>query len=181
MGLAVAKAALAMGADVSLVTGPTNVVIPTAIHAVRVETADQMLEQSRRLASGSAYILGVAAVADYRPSRRLAGKHRRSDQPLNLELVPNPDIIATLAAEYSSARVIGFAAEPEDSLHQVREKLRRKGLFAIAANNVGNSEIGFDSDVNELTLIQQDGAIEKSGRRSKLACAIWLLEKILES
>jgi phosphopantothenoylcysteine decarboxylase/phosphopantothenate--cysteine ligase len=123
-------------------------------------------------------VVAAAAVADYRPAHPVSGKMRRTEDPLTLELVPNPDIVAALAKENPSARVIGFAAEPDGGLDVVRQKIERKGLFAIAANDIGNPDIGFESDQNELHLLWKAGAVETSGRQSKLGCALWLLEKV---
>jgi phosphopantothenoylcysteine decarboxylase/phosphopantothenate--cysteine ligase len=117
-------------------------------------------------------------VADYRPLNPVRGKVRRSAENVTLELTANPDIIAELAKLYPSARVIGFAAEPDPSLQEARAKITRKGLFAIAVNDVSRADIGFESDSNELTLVYADGRTIGSGRGSKLQCALWLLENI---
>ena len=126
-------------------------------------------------------VVAAAAVADYRPAHRIAGKMRRSAENLTLELAPNPDIVAALAAANPSARVVGFAAEPDNGFDVVKDKIERKGLFAIAANDIGNPAIGFESDQNELHLHWSDGRIDTSGQQSKLGCALWLLEKIAPS
>jgi phosphopantothenoylcysteine decarboxylase/phosphopantothenate--cysteine ligase len=180
MGAALARAALLMGAEVTVVTGPVKEPLPLQAKIVHVTTAEQMLEQARRPASQADIIIGAAAVADYRPSAPLKGKIRRSGDPLHLDLVPNPDVIAELAkAAQKGAKVIGFAAEPDNGLETAAQKILRKGLSAIAVNDISRIEIGFDADQNELTLIQADGSKASSGLRSKLACALWLLERIL--
>lgn len=178
MGAALAQAAQQMGADVIVVAGPSDVPYPRNVKVVPVRTAQQMLEASLPLAAKADLIIGAAAVADYRPATSVAGKMRRSSDPINLELVPNPDIISELAK--LGKRTIGFAAEPSVDLSVAREKLSRKGLFAIAHNDVSNASIGFESEVNELTLIYPDREPERSGRLSKLRCAMWLLERVAE-
>ena len=130
-------------------------------------------------ASTADLIIGAAAVADYRPSTHHPGKIRRGEGPISVELVPNPDMIAELAkAAKPGCRVIGFAAEPSADLDIAHQKLAKKGLFAIAANDVSQAGIGFDAEENELVLVRPSGEPEKSGRQSKLACALWLLERL---
>lgn len=180
MGAALARAALLMGAEVTVVTGPVKEPLPIQAKTIRVTTAEQMLAQARQAAGQADVIIGAAAVADYRPAAPLKGKIRRSEETLHLDLVPNPDVIAELAkAANKDARVIGFAAEPDSGLETASQKVQRKGLFAIAVNDISRAEIGFDADQNELMLIKEDGSQQTSGMQSKLACALWLLERIL--
>lgn len=181
MGAALARAALLMGARVTIVTGPVKVGYPLHTHVIRVQTAEQMLEASLEAGKDADIIIGAAAVADYRVANPVTGKMRRSEEPISLELVPNPDIIASLTKAFPQAIVVGFAAEPSSDLSTAREKLIRKGIHAIAVNDVSQPGIGFDSDNNELTLITQDWQTVSSGRQSKLACALWLLGKISQS
>jgi len=178
MGAAVARAALLMGAEVAVVAGPSSVRYPLQAEVVSVRTAEEMLEASRRLAPGRDLIVGAAAVADYRPADPSLTKIRRSEEPLVLKLLPNPDVIATLAQQNPGVRVVGFAAEPSGDLEEVKAKLSRKGLYAIAANDVSRSEIGFESDRNELWLVKKNGEPVTSGLKSKLACALWLLDQV---
>lgn len=179
MGAALARAAILMGAEVTVVTGPVAASLPRQASVHRVTSAREMLEAAKPLAAEADWIVGAAAVADYRPSQKFEGKRRRSDEPWNLELVPNPDVLAELAqASQGKARVVGFAAEPDADLAQAREKLARKGLVAIAVNDVSRADIGFESQNNELTLILDDGRVLQSGKRSKLACALWLFQSL---
>ena len=179
MGAALVRAALALGADVTVVSGPVSVIYPRLATVVRVSSALEMLEAASAHAKGVDWIIGAAAVADYRPAERVSGKMRRSEAAIELELVPNPDIIAALAAENPDAKVIAFAAEPSSDVDAAREKLRRKRVHAIAINDVSRSDIGFETADNELTLLFADGRTENSGKRSKLACARWLFEQIV--
>ena len=176
MGAALARAALLMGAEVTVVAGPSSAAYPLGARVVRVRTAGEMLHAA--LAEGGDLIVAAAAVADYRPVSPFAGKMRRGAANLTVELTPNPDVVAALAARYPSATVVGFAAEPSEDLSAAREKLTRKGLFAIAANDVSDPSIGFDADDNALRVVFRDGSFRESGRRSKLACARWLLEQV---
>ncbi len=181
MGSALARAALLLGARVTVVSGPVQVSYPLQAKVVRVRDAVQMLEATVEAAQGADIVIGAAAVADYRPADPVVGKVRRSSEPITLTLVPNPDIIAHVARKYPAAKVIGFAAEPTSELTVAREKLVRKGVFAIAANDVSQPGIGFESENNELVLVTHDQEPISSGKRSKLQCALWLLQKIVVS
>ncbi|MFN3683627.1 MAG: bifunctional phosphopantothenoylcysteine decarboxylase/phosphopantothenate--cysteine ligase CoaBC [Fimbriimonadaceae bacterium] len=179
MGAALAKAALWMGAEVTVVTGPTSVPPPLGARVVRVETAQEMLAAASEEAPAADLILAVAAVADYRVAEPSRGKIRRTAEDLLLRLVPNPDVVAELGRiAKPGAVLVGFAAEPTDDLAVAREKLERKGLHFIAANDVSRPGIGFESDENELVLIGRQGPPERSGTLSKIACAKWLLERV---
>ena len=180
MGVALAKAALLMGAEVTMIAGPQEARIPLQLTVIRVKTALEMLEAMKGQAPQHDWIIGAAAVADYRLENPSPGKLRRSESSLQISLVPNPDIIAEAARLAPNARVIGFAAEPSTDLSIAKEKIRKKSLFAIAANDVGNTEIGFDSSANAIDLIFADGNILHSGVRSKFQCAVWLLESIAQ-
>lgn len=179
MGAALARAALLLGAEVTVVTGPTSTPLPIAAKLIRVNTAEQMLRTAQGELANQDWVIGTAAVADYRPASPVAGKMRRDANNLSLELTPNPDIIATLAAQAKpNQKVIGFAAEPGQELKVAQEKIAKKGLFAIAVNDVSRSDIGFGSDQNELTLIRGDGSSASSGVRSKLQIALWLFAEL---
>lgn len=178
MGAALAQAALLMGAEqVVVVSGPVSVKYPARAKTVMVESADQMLAAVSQEAADADLVIGAAAVADYRPATVVEGKIRRGAGALEIQLLPNPDIIATVASQ-TSARVIGFAAEPDSDLAVAQAKLDRKGLFALAHNDVSQPGLGFGSDRNALTLIRSGHEPVAFGPESKLACALWLLESV---
>ncbi len=176
MGAALAQAAWQMGAEVTVIAGPSQVSYPRNVQIIQVRTAVEMREKALAAAIGADLAIGAAAVADYRPVNPRSDKIRRSAEHIQLELVPNPDIIAELAKV--AKRTVGFAAEPSNDLTIAREKVARKGLFAIAHNDVSNPEIGFETDRNQLTLLFADGRMETSPIQSKLRCAIWLLARL---
>jgi phosphopantothenoylcysteine decarboxylase/phosphopantothenate--cysteine ligase len=178
MGAALAQAALLMGADVTVIAGPSTATYPRNAVVVKVQTAQQMLDAAKRESEGVALFVGAAAVADYRVDKPEVGKIRRTADSLKLELFPNPDIIAELAQ--LGARTVGFAAEPSIDLRIAKEKLARKGLFAIAHNDVSDPSIGFESDRNRVTLIKADGTSAESPLASKLQVALWMLERVVE-
>jgi phosphopantothenoylcysteine decarboxylase/phosphopantothenate--cysteine ligase len=177
MGAALARAALLMGAEVTVVAGPQRAALPIQAEVIRVRTAAEMLAFALPLAPNVDLIIGAAAVADYRPAQTQRGK-RRSGEAWSLDLVPNPDVLQALSDAAPKALKCAFAAEPGEGLEAARAKLERKGVHAVAVNNVADTAIGFDSDENELTLITRDGEPQKSARASKLNCAIWLLERL---
>ena len=181
MGLAMARAAQLMGAEVILISGPTGLPEPPNATTIHVRTAEQMLAAAQNQAPKADWIIGLAAVSDYRPASPSNTKIRRSEEDLTLTLIPNPDIIATLAQQNPTKRVVAFAAEPTQDTAYAIEKMRRKGAAAIALNDISNPQIGFQSDENELTLILASGETNQSGRKSKLACALWLLEILAET
>ena len=181
MGSALARAALRLGAEVSVVVGPQAARLPSGASVVRVETALEMHDATLSLASGFDYIVGAAAVADYHVVNRVSGKMRRSAETVHLELAPNPDIIAAVAAANPSATVIGFAAEPTSDLSVAAAKLKRKGLFAIAANDVSQAGQGFDAETNRLDLVFADGRTASSELMLKHQCAKWFWEQVLSA
>ena len=178
MGSALARAAMQMGATVTVVAGPQVEPLPLGAIVHSVRTAMEMHDATLKLALDADLVFGVAAVADYRVANPAAGKLRRDGSSLNLELVSNPDILAAVANSESKAVVVGFAAEPSNDTMIAQEKIRTKGLFAIAANDISNAEIGFGSDQNRLQLVFADGKSADSGIRSKFQCSIWLLTEI---
>jgi phosphopantothenoylcysteine decarboxylase/phosphopantothenate--cysteine ligase len=178
MGLALAQAAVLMGATVRVVSGPTSVVFPNQVLVTHVKTAQEMLHAASTAAEGAHWIIGAAAVADYRPAEPFAGKLRRKEAEISLAMVQNPDIIATLVSENPGAKVVGFAAEPTAETETAQAKLERKGLFAVVANDVSGVGVGFESDDNAIVLLTRSGKRGESGKMSKLGCAIWLFEQL---
>ncbi|MCW5941728.1 MAG: bifunctional phosphopantothenoylcysteine decarboxylase/phosphopantothenate--cysteine ligase CoaBC [Fimbriimonadaceae bacterium] len=179
MGAALARAALLMGADVTVVSGPASVAYPLEARVVRVRTAVEMLAACLPLLAGADYVVGAAAVADYRPESPVSGKIRRSGETLDLRMVRNPDVLASLSRAATLPRpvFVGFAAEPDEGLEHARRKLAEKGLDAIAVNDVSGLGVGFEAPDNALTLLAP-GVLEASGRQTKLGCALWLWERV---
>ena len=177
MGAALARAALLMGARVTVVAGPQSAVLPLEATVFKVETALEMLAAAHAVPEPDV-IIGAAAVADYRPLTREEGKIRRDVGNISLQLTPNPDVIASLAATFPGAQTVAFAAEPGPDVATARAKMVRKGVFAMAVNDISRPGIGFGADDNALQLLFADGRDAESGERSKLACGIWLLEQL---
>jgi phosphopantothenoylcysteine decarboxylase/phosphopantothenate--cysteine ligase len=160
MGLALAERAARRGAEVTVVAA--NVALPSvpSVRRIDVETTEELERALAREFPECHVLLMAAAVADFRPARPEAGKiSREGSEPLGLELERTQDVIAGLAAARTAEQtLIGFAAEHgAEAIERARAKLERKGLDAIVFNDVSRTEIGFDSEVNEVTIVARDG------------------------
>ncbi len=158
MGFALAEAAAEAGARVTLVAGPVNLPTPPRVDRVDVLTAVDMLTACEAALPADLFIAS-AAVADYRPITCAESKLKKepgSDAGMTLELVRNPDILATLANHPQRPWCVGFAAETHDVLGYAIDKLQRKNLQLIIANDVSSASIGFNSDDNAVTLIDRN-------------------------
>jgi len=178
MGFAVAEAAAAAGAQVTLVAGPVGLPTPAGVASrVDVRSAAQMREAVLGAAAGADIYVGAAAVGDYRPAQVAERKLKKHDgAPLVLDLAENPDILKDLAATQPHPFLVGFAAETHDVASYAQDKLTRKGLDMIAANRVG-SGLGFEADDNALSLYWAGGG-EELPRASKRELAARLVECI---
>ncbi|MDI5919578.1 bifunctional phosphopantothenoylcysteine decarboxylase/phosphopantothenate--cysteine ligase CoaBC [Halomonas sp. LR5S13] len=166
MGFALAAAAASLGARVRLISGPVVLPTPDGVERTDVETAREMHEAAQRLAADSDIFIGCAAVADYRAEAAAEHKIKKveGEEGLTLRLVKNPDIIASVAALPQAQRplVVGFAAETRDLEAYARDKLTRKGLDMIVANDVSRAGLGFGSDDNAALLLWREGDSEGS-------------------
>jgi len=157
MGFAVAEAARDAGAEVTLVAGPVSLPTPPGVRRMDVRSARQMHQAVLSAAEGADIYIGAAAVGDYRPADTAEHKLKKAGgEPLRLELAENPDIIGALAALPGHPFLVGFAAETRDVADYARDKLARKGLDMIAANEVGAGR-GFEVADNALHLFWADG------------------------
>jgi len=182
MGYALAEAARDAGHEVTLVSGPVTLPVPPGIALVPVESAADMAEAVKERAPQMELIVMCAAVADYRPKRVVAGKMKKSEGDLVLELERTEDILKSLGAVKPEGQIlVGFAAETDDLLANAQGKLERKNLDWICANDVGRSDIGFGSDENSVTLIGRDGRRYGIGPDTKRAVADAILEIVTDS
>jgi phosphopantothenoylcysteine decarboxylase/phosphopantothenate--cysteine ligase len=161
MGFALAAAAAAQGADVTLVSGPVHLATPPGVRRIDVRSAEQMRDAVFAALPGQHVFIATAAVADFRPEQRHASKIKKRGQTrLALELVLNPDILAEVAAQPARPFVVGFAAETDEVERYARDKLVRKKLDMIAANRVGAQDCPFDSERNALSVFWEGGGAE---------------------
>lgn len=159
MGYALADAAAAAGARVTLISGPVELPLASGVRRIEAATAEEMrrcaLEQA-----GCDIFIAAAAVADYRPRRPAPRKLKKGEPELTLEMERTPDIVSEIAALPAAPFMVGFAAETEDLARHAVAKLQGKGLDMVVANLVGERGIGFDSDENEVTLFWAGGTAE---------------------
>lgn len=162
MGFALAQAAAAMGAEVTLISGPVQLATPAGVTRVDVQSAEQMYQAALSAAVQSDIFIGCAAVADYRVAEIAADKLKKgAEAEMQLTLVKNPDIIAAVAAlPQQRPFTVGFAAETRNVLEYARQKLLNKRLDMICANDVSASDRGFNSDDNALSVIWRGGELD---------------------
>lgn len=173
MGYAVAQAAAQLGAQVTLISGPTGLPGPAAVEVVAVESAEQMEEVVRIRAPEAHWVIMAAAVADWRPKRPSARKQGKAQRTLTLELVPTPDILKGLGKRRRRGQVlVGFAAETHDVLEGARRKLKEKKADFFVANDVSKAA---ESDDNAAVLIARDGREWSFSRQPKRELARQLL------
>lgn len=161
MGVALARAARDMGAQVTLVLGPADATAPWGVDVVPVETAAEMHSAALSAFEDATMAICAAAVADYTPAQPSDHKLKKGVETLDrLELVPTADILHDLSAVKGDRLVVGFAAETGDPVAYAQAKLARKGCDAIVANDVTRSDSGFGTDTNKAWWITTDGAEE---------------------
>ncbi len=186
MGYALAAAAAARGASVTLISGPTPLAPPRGVNVVRVTSADEMFRATLNQAPGSDLVLKAAAVADYRPEVRSRGKikkeslRRRSpraeaaDRTIDLRLVATPDILEELGRRKTPGQIlVGFAAETDDLVKNASRKLQKKNLDLVVANRIGRAMEGFESETNRAIIV------DRRGRRTELP--LMLKEQMAEA
>ncbi len=180
MAYAIARAAQARGASVTLVSGPTQLNAPEGVKKITVTTAKQMLEAVLEESAHADIFIGVAAVADYRPTSPKKEKIKKGPASQEIQLTKNPDILTTLAKHPKRPKyILGFAAETQDLEENARRKLREKGLDAIMANPVGNG-FGFGNQLHEGIFISRHQTYVTFKKAKKDELAIDLLRAIEE-
>ncbi len=177
MGYALAQAAVESGANVTLVSGPTNLSPPERAKAINVTSALDMHAAVFAEIDDQDVFIGVAAVADYRPVNSVTHKIKKNADEMTITMVKNPDILADVASHSKRPFCVGFAAETNDVIDYARGKLERKKLDMIAANHVGSSETGFGTPNNAITLITNDSVTELP-KQNKYALARVLMNEI---
>lgn len=159
MGFALAEAARDAGAQVTLISGPVHLATPERVRRIDVVSAQDMLQAALDQSSQTDIFIATAAVADFRPQNSPNQKIKKQDNSgvMTLTLVENPDIVATIARQQPKPFTVGFAAETRDVVNYARQKIARKNLDMIVANDVSRSDIGFNSDENAVTVLWHNG------------------------
>ena len=180
MGYAIASAAIDAGALVTLISGPVNLIEPEGCKFLSVVSAEEMLSAVLEVSESAHIFIGAAAVSDYKIESVSEEKIKSNDETLTLTLRKSPDIIQSVAKKYEQLFVVGFAAESNNLEGYAKEKLEKKGLDAIIANDISRSDIGFNSDSNEVSWIDKSSSLIFS-KRSKTQLARDIIQQILKS
>ncbi len=175
MGYALAEAARDRGADVVLVTAPTNLADPALVKVVRVQTAQEMGTAIQEHASDADALVMAAAVADYRPAETADQKIKKSNDEMRIELAKTEDILKTAKGKFVR---VGFAAESENLVENAKSKVSSKSLDLIVANDITADGSGFGSDTNKVALIDRDLAVEELPLLTKYDVSNRILDRV---
>lgn len=180
MGYAMAAAAAELGADTLLISGPVSLPVPTGVKRVMVESAEDMFNAVTAEYDGADFVIKTAAVADYRPKTAHSQKMKKQQGDSVIELERTVDILQTLGNKKTNQVLIGFAAETNDVKKYAKDKLQRKNADYIIANDVTESQAGFESDTNQVTIFGKNGLEQAFDMMPKTELARRLLELIVE-
>jgi phosphopantothenoylcysteine decarboxylase/phosphopantothenate--cysteine ligase len=178
MGYALAKAALQRGAKVTLISGPTKIAPPKVETVIFVRTAQEMHRAVMDACSKASVIIKAAAVADYRPLVAAGEKIKKDRELAGIELVRNPDIISCIGAKKKKGILVGFAMETQDLLVNARQKMIRKNMDMIVANNLRDEGAGFEGDTNIITILDRLGHTVALDKMTKQEAAHRILDHI---
>lgn len=177
MGYELARACVQMGAHVTLISGPVALTAPAGAEVVRITSANEMKDAVLNAIPNADLLIGAAAVADYRAANTEPDKMKKSNV-IEIRLVENPDILSEAHQTRPDLPIVGFAAETTNHEVSAKTKIEKKGLFAIAMNDVSRDDIGFDSDKNEVVLYFADGEVTPIPKSSKFNVAVEMIERI---
>lgn len=180
MGYSLAKASRDRGAEVILVSGPTNLEKPKGMKVVDIVTASQMYEAVLEHFDEADIIIKAAAVADYKPKEVSNNKIKKTDSDLAIELSRNPDILLELGRRKNNKILVGFAAETKDLLENAKGKVNRKNLDLIVANNINEAGAGFKGDTNIVSIIDSFGNVEEYDKMKKEDISDIILDKVYD-
>jgi phosphopantothenoylcysteine decarboxylase/phosphopantothenate--cysteine ligase len=181
MGVAIAKRALQRGAKVCLVSGPLKVSVPVGVDHIKVRTALEMMEKVLELFHESDMVFKAAAVADFRPEFTCREKIKKGDLDPTVNLICNPDILATLGSKkWPDQVLVGFAAETTDPIENARVKLKKKNVDILVLNDVTQPGAGFDCDTNVVRLLFRNGDEEQLSLMSKEDVADKIISRAIE-
>ena len=171
MGYSIAEAAIKLGAQVNLISGPVALDADKSINLHKINSASEMLAQVIKCMKNSDIFIGCAAVSDYKPSDYSNKKIKKEDHSnLDIELEKNEDILKYVSKNFSESYIVGFAAETSDVIENAKKKLITKNLDMIISNNISDKSIGFDVDENEVNVITQDKTLLlKKDKKTRIA------------
>ena len=172
MGFELAKKAASLGAEVYLITGPSNETISnTSVERIDVESAEEMYNEVHRYFKAVDIAILSAAVADYKPKNVAVNKIKKDSGYLNIELIKTHDILASLGKEKTTQILVGFALETNNEIENAKAKLTKKNLDFIVLNSLQDKGAGFKENTNKVTIINKLGEISEFGLKSKAAVA----------
>ena len=177
MGLAIAQAARDRGADVDVVSGPTDFEFPGM---TRVRSTEDMRQAVLQKSASADIVIKAAAPLDFRPKSTEAQKIKKRSGALNVEFEPTPDILQELGRSKNGKILVGFAAETENHIANGLEKIKAKNLDLIVVNPVGGPDSAFDSDTNRATVIDASGAMEEIPSMTKSEMADRILDRVVK-
>lgn len=178
MGYAIAEEAARRGAEVILVSGVTQLECPEGVERINIKSAREMYDIMHSKFEWADVVIKTAAVADYRPKDISEHKIKKDDSKLVLELIPNPDILKSLGERKTHQVLVGFAAETENVIEYARQKIKKKNLDFIVANNIATKGAGFKEDTNIATIIERDGSITEYDKMYKSELGNVILDKV---
>ena len=179
MGYSIAAAAAERGAVVTLVSGPVALSVPCGVNRISIESAAQMREAVLAAFPDTDIVIKAAAVADYRPEAAAPQKIKKASAQMTLVLTKNPDILAELGQLKTTQFLVGFAAETQELVAHAAEKLHKKNLDMLVANDVTQSGAGFDADTNIVKILSRDGSLEELPMMSKSELGRVVLDRIV--
>jgi phosphopantothenoylcysteine decarboxylase/phosphopantothenate--cysteine ligase len=179
MGYAMATAAIEAGAEVTIISGPVALAAPDRCTLIPVISAAEMHSSAMTACADADIFIAAAAVADYRPINVAEQKIKKTTDSIELKLEKNVDIVSAVAASFNDLFVVGFAAETQDIERYARDKLIRKKLDAIVANDVSRADVGFNADDNEAWWITADSS-QAFSKRSKAQLARDIIDALCQ-
>ena len=180
MGYAIAREAKKRGAEVILVSGPSALTPPEGVRTIKIESASSMREAVLAEYPSVDIVIKAAAVADYRVKNVSDHKIKKKDEELVLHLEKNPDILKELGELKQKQTLVGFAAETQKLIDYAKEKIQKKNLDMIIANDVSKPGAGFNTDTNIIKIITRDGNIEEMPMASKDSLAGEILDRVMK-
>jgi phosphopantothenoylcysteine decarboxylase/phosphopantothenate--cysteine ligase len=180
MGYELAEEALRRGAEVVLVSGPTNLFPPSRAKLKQIQTAEEMKKEVLKHFPKADIVIMSAAVSDFMFAKASSNKVKKEKLGENIKIAPTPDILFELGQKKSSKVLVGFAAETDDVVDNALKKLKKKGLDLVVANNVQAEGIGFESDFNQVSIVFPDGQSIQTDKMTKVEISQIILDKVEE-
>ncbi|MBS4539733.1 bifunctional phosphopantothenoylcysteine decarboxylase/phosphopantothenate--cysteine ligase CoaBC [Clostridium sp. D2Q-11] len=178
MGYSLAEEARDRGANVTLITGPTNLQKPSGVKVIDIKTTEEMYEQTIKYFSSTNILIKAAAPSDYRPLYYSKNKIKKSEGDMSIEFTRNPDILRKCGEIKKAQKIIGFAAETEHMEEYANGKMKNKNLDMIVANNISEKGAGFKGDTNKAIILKNDGTRKEYPLMSKKNLAKIILDNI---